>query len=378
MKNKLLKIAIVSDAIYPYNKGGKETRIYELSTRLAKKGHNIHVYCMKWWNERENHKAINNVHFHAICKFYPLYSGNRRSILEAFFFALSCFKLLFENFDVLEADHMPHLVLFPLKIVALLKGKKLFVTWNEVWGRKYWNEYLGSLGNIAYVIEWLSSRMPDEIISVSQHTKNKLINELKVKQKIHVIPNGIDYSVIKKIKPSIYKSDLIFAGRLLTHKNVDVLLRTIFLLKKSFPKIKAVIIGEGPEEKNLKTMITKLMLQKNVKMIGFLNNHADLYSFMKSSKVFVIPSTREGFGIVALEANACGIPFITTDHQNNATKDLISNYTNGHAIPLEEKKLFKVIRKYLLSRCSPDKYISAAKDYDWNELTNYIEDVYKK
>ena len=53
-----MKIAFVSDAIYPYNKGGKEKRIYEISTRLAKRSHNVHVFCMKWWKEKETHRIV--------------------------------------------------------------------------------------------------------------------------------------------------------------------------------------------------------------------------------------------------------------------------------------------------------------------------------
>ncbi len=45
----MLKIAIVSDVVYPYSKGGGEKRIYEISKRLAERGHEVTIYCMKWW-----------------------------------------------------------------------------------------------------------------------------------------------------------------------------------------------------------------------------------------------------------------------------------------------------------------------------------------
>ena len=94
MEASRMKMAFVSDAIYPYNKGGKEKRIYEISTRLAKRDHNVHVYCMKWWKEKENHRIENGVHLHAISRYYPLYSGKRRSIKGAIMFAFACFKLI--------------------------------------------------------------------------------------------------------------------------------------------------------------------------------------------------------------------------------------------------------------------------------------------
>src|SRR5437667_5889404 len=98
MKKKKLKIALVSDAIYPYNKGGKEKRIYEISTRLAKAGHEVHIYCMKWWKGKSNQRIENGVYLHAISPLYPLYSGQRRSIRQALLFSLACFKLIKEDF----------------------------------------------------------------------------------------------------------------------------------------------------------------------------------------------------------------------------------------------------------------------------------------
>jgi len=378
MKNKSKKMAIVSDAIYPYNKGGKEKRIYEISTRLAKAGYDVHIYCMKWWTGKSNIKKVNGVTLHAISKLYPLYSGERRSFLQAIFFSLACFKLIKEDFDLIDADHMPHLILFPLKIVTLLKRKKLYATWNEVWGRKYWVGYVGLRGYPSYWAEWLSARMPDEIIAVSEHTKDKLKKELKVKQKIVVVPNGIDLSYIKSIKPSKKRSDVIFAGRLLKNKNVDFIIKSIALLKKKYPNITCTIIGNGPEKLRLKKIVEKLKLQNNVIFYDFLEKQEDLYAMMKSSKVFSFPSTREGFGIVALEANAAGLPVITVNHRDNATKDLIVNHKNGHVINLDEKELAKNIMKYLSSNPATNNYIKSVEAYDWHSITKQVVEVYLK
>ena len=73
---------------------------------------------------------------------------------------------------------------------------------------------------------------------------------------------------------------------------------------------------------------------------------------MKSSKVFVLPSTREGFGIVVIEANACGIPVITINHKDNAARDLIEEGKNGFVCQLNEEEIAKRIKRILINNSS--------------------------
>lgn len=372
-KNK--KIAIVSDAIYPYNKGGKEKRIFELSQLLVKRGYTVTIYCMKWW-EGKNSKIENGVILHAISPLYPLYSGKRRSIKEAFLFSLHCLILLKENFDVIDVDHMPHLVLFTTKLVCMLKHKKMIVTWNEVWGKEYWQKYLGKLGIIAYIIELLSVKTPDHIISVSKYTTDRLKEILEVKLPITTIPNGINYSSIRNVGASSEKSDVIFAGRLLEHKHVDVLLRSIGILIKNYPNIRCIIIGEGPEKGQLEKLTNELHLTKHVIFKRVVEQDNDLYALYKSSRVFVLPSTREGFGRVVLEANAAGIPVITINHLENAARLLIEGKKNGLLCELTPESMSSAIEDVLFSHALYNHTEKYALPYDWDHLVDKIEGVY--
>ncbi|HEX8965966.1 MAG TPA: glycosyltransferase, partial [Patescibacteria group bacterium] len=190
-------------------------------------------------------------------------------------------------------------------------------------------------------------------------------------------PNGIDFENIQKVKSAKDSSGIVFAGRLLSNKNVDFFIKTVNQVKNIIPHVKAIIIGDGPERPKLKKMIKKLNLEKNVEMLGFLEHHNDLYSLMKSSKVFVFPSTREGFGIAALEANAAGIPVITTNHRNNATKDLITNGVNGYALPMKEDIFSEKVIGYITSKPRTSIYKDFAKNYDWDILTEKIKEIYQ-
>ncbi|MCX8008607.1 MAG: glycosyltransferase family 4 protein, partial [Patescibacteria group bacterium] len=195
-----MKIAFLSDALFPYNHGGKETRLYEISKRLAKKNHSVKIYCMKWWKEDKKSRLFDGVEHVAIAPYIPLYSGQRRSIRQAIVFALYTFGLLWQDFDILDVDHMPFLQLFTAKIVCLLKRKPLIATWHEVWGQSYWKHYLGWLGYIASFIERMSMALPDYIIAVSKKTADDIQGMNVFMRRLVVIPGGVDKKRIQRMR----------------------------------------------------------------------------------------------------------------------------------------------------------------------------------
>lgn len=365
-----MKIAFVSDAIYPYNKGGKEKRLYDITTRLAQRGHDVHIYCMKWWKGKENHRVENGVHLHAISPLYPLYSGDRRSIKQGILFGLACLKLIKENWDVIDVDHMPFFPVIFTKLVCLLKGKKMIASWHEVWGRKYWLDYLGWKGIPAFLIEQISFFMPDKIISISEMTTRRLKYYTNNKKTVITVPIGVDYERIRNVKPSHEKSDIIFAGRLLKNKNVDVLLQSVTLLKKLKTDIKCVIIGNGPEEENLHKLTEILHLQSNILFKQFVPTDEELFALMKSSKVFVLPSNREGFGLTTIEANACGIHVITAQHKDNAAQDLVKEF--GYICQVNAEKLANMINKII----TEEHRVKIMNKYSWPAIIDTLEKQY--
>jgi glycosyltransferase involved in cell wall biosynthesis len=319
-----MRIAFVTDAIHPYNKGGKETRIFELTTRLSQMGHDVHVYTMKWWDGKERTRLENGVTLHAISPKMALYHDERRSISEGILFGVATLKLLFESFDVVDVDHMPYFPLFFMRIVCAIKRKPMVATWHEVWGRDYWREYLGRMGFIAATMERLSVRLPDQIIAVSPHTAARLETILSSTKPVRNITNGIDARAIARLAPARETSDIIFVGRLLAHKNVDLLVRAVAEIHEVRPSIRCLIVGDGPERELLENLARELGVTSNIQFKGFVAKDRDKLRLLKASKVFALPSTREGFGIVALEAMACGLSVVTVDHPDNAARYLIT------------------------------------------------------
>jgi glycosyltransferase involved in cell wall biosynthesis len=266
---------------------------------------------MKWW-EGPSTRREGHVTFHAASRLHPIYTGERRSFREAIFFALGCLRLLWFRFDVLEADRFPNFHIFTLRVVAWIKRKPLTVTWHEVWGRDYWRQCLGRTAAMAWLVEWLSMRLPDHLIAASDQTGARLRAILGTRASISVVPNGIDLDGIRNSYPDVARVDLVTVGRFLPHKNVNVLLDSVALLHASGTPVTCRIIGDGPLREALHAQARKLGIEAASDFRRDVWEQKDVYALMKAARVAVFPTTREGFGIAVLEAIACGLPVVTT------------------------------------------------------------------
>jgi glycosyltransferase involved in cell wall biosynthesis len=370
-----MKIAFVYDVIYPYVKGGVEKRVWELAVRLASRGHEVHLFGMKFW-DGEDIIIRDGVFLHGVCRAQKIYTGGRRSIWQAVYFSIYLLlSLLNEKFDIIDCQQFPYFSCFSAKLISILKKTPLVITWHEVWDG-YWDEYLGWKGFGGKIIERMVSLLTQQCVAVSLTTKNNL-ESLGYPQEITIIPNGVDLQHIRLINPSDETSDIIFVGRLIKEKHIDLLVRAFGILSSEQPSRRLSIIGEGPEQDAITKIIQELSLEDRIFLKAFQANHDEIIARIKSAKVFVNPSTREGFGITVLEALACGIPVVTVDHPANAIRDLITE-KNGFTCSLSEKDLADTIR-IALQRYTQMKNdcIASASAYDWERITSDIETYYQ-
>ncbi len=361
-----MRIAYLCDVVYPWVKGGSERRNYEILTRISKKI-SSHIFTMKWWKGKARLKT-GNVYIHGVSN--PpksIYRGRRRSIKSALSYSIHIlFNLSKYRFDFVECSQSPFIHTIPAKIFSLIRGIPLIFTWHEVWNN-YWLKYLGPIGYFAKILERIILHFPKKIIAVSEKTKHDLLGIGIRKNKIVVIPNGIDLNLIRKIKPAKEKFDIIFVGRLVENKNVNFLLRSVAHLKKVKPKIKVAIIGDGPERIKLEKLSIKLGIKENLTFFGFLERYEDVIALMKSSKVFAFPSTREGFSIVCLEALACGLPVVAIRGQLGIK---IREGIDGFLTKFDESEFAKKILDAMSLKPINYKYIY---EYDWNEIAKKYE-----
>ena len=369
-----MKIAFLYDCVYPFKIGGVERRVWELARRLTNRGHEVHLFGMKFWEgsgtiEREG------VVIHGICPVPPLYPGGRRAILPAMAYSLHLFRpLLLERFDLIDAQEFPYFHCFIAKFSSVLKRTPLVITWHEVWG-DYWYKYLGGWGFFGKSIEWGAAHLSRNMVAVSPSTARDLCS-LGYRHEITIIPNGIDCGHIDAISPSPNISDIIFAGRFIKEKNVDLIIAAVDILRTEISDIRAVIVGDGPEKDALHRLVRERQLERNVTFTGFFDDPDAVIALMKASKVFVFPSIREGFGMAALEAMACGLPVVTVNHPQNATADLVTPET-GIIASLSPKSLSNAIRTCLQQRTQFSQGCRLkANDYDWELVVDRTERYY--
>jgi L-malate glycosyltransferase len=369
-----MKIAFVSDVIYPYVKGGVEKRVWEVAVRLAARGHEIHIFGMKYW-DGDDTLVSDGVVLHGVCLARPLYKEGRRTVGEALHFAISLIPaLLKERFDLIDCQQFPYLPALLVKPVCVFRRTRMVITWHEVWG-DYWYTYLGRAGIFGKLTEYMVSRLTSHTIAVSGTTATQL-EVIRPRIGTTVIPNGVDLREIMGITAAPDGADFIFAGRLIREKQVDLLIEAFRILSGDHPKCTLLIVGNGPEDVSLRARIHMAGLENSVRIVPFFPRHEDLIAQIKSARVFVIPSIREGFGITALEALACGIPVVTANHPANAVRELITEKT-GYLCELSPGGCARVLCEAL--RCHEEMRpacIAAAVHYDWDSIAAECERYY--
>jgi glycosyltransferase involved in cell wall biosynthesis len=374
-KSHLPVVALVSDAIFPYNCGGREIRYHELIRRLARHAE-LHVYTMRWWDGPRVRKE-EAVTLHGISRLHPMYTRNRRSLRQAIFFALACTRLLTSRFDVLEADHMPLLQILVLRLVATIKRKRFVVTWHEVWGRSYWRQYLGRPGLVAWFIEYLAMRLPDHIIAASSHTAERLYARLGARISVTIAPNGIDLEAVRDSYPHHATTDLVVVSRLMPHKRINMLLDAVALLRAEDQFVTCRVIGDGPEREELRSHAQRLGIEQAVEFRHDVREQKEVYELVKAAKVFVLPSAREGFGIAVLEAIACGVPVVTTSAPDNLAQHLVARSPHGIVCDSTASAISDAVKLLLADRCSPMGEDSDDDDlwlaeYNWDDIANRV------
>ncbi len=319
-----IKVAFVYDLIYPYSKGGVERRVSDLARGLAVRNHDVHVFGAKHWAGPAN-VVSEGVTLHGIRSPVPPHRrSGTRSVIQAMAFAISLPAGLWRvRPEVVDVQSMSPLSCVVTLTVCRLLRIPVVVTWHEVWG-PYWNSYLGFWGYLGRAVERSITRLGKNHVAVSGLTARRLA-DVDTKT-VAIIPNGIDVDRFDSVPSGTSDRDVIYVGRMVSHKKLSTLIDAMWILKTRGRAPSLSLIGDGPETGALTAMASGL---GNIEFLGEIESEEAMWSLIKGSRVFVMPSRREGFGLAVLEALACGTPVIVTRHPDNAAVELVEEGVNG-------------------------------------------------
>ncbi len=185
--------------------------------------------------------------------------------------------------------------------------------------------------------------------------------------------NGIDFSLLKPVKdPDSVKScfnfnedDIVIgtSANIRDWKRIHYILETIYAINN--PRIKAIIIGEGPEKRNLESLSIKLGLSEQIVFTGKVFNVAD---FLQIMDVFILPSNSlESFGNSAVEAISLGLPTVVMEDGGGLIEHIIDGKTGF--IAKDKDDLISIVRKLCLDKELRRKIGKAGKDYVRNKYS---------
>jgi glycosyltransferase involved in cell wall biosynthesis len=173
-----------------------------------------------------------------------------------------------------------------------------------------------------------------QIIAISEDIKSRAREDLQCQRDIEVIHYGLatpHFEEKSRSELGLPEGEviLITIGRLIKRKALDDLLMALAELEHPGPRL--LIIGEGPEEKQLRDLAGRLGLSSQVQFLGAIWGERK-FQYLAAADIFVLPSAHEGFGLVFLEAMHCGLPVIASS--TGGQTDFLKDGETGFLVPV--------------------------------------------
>jgi glycosyltransferase involved in cell wall biosynthesis len=323
-----MRVCIAYDVLYPLNVGGAERWYRELAELLAAEGHEVTYLTFRLWHPGSE-PEVPGVSVIPVSRGMDLYtSGGRRRIIPTLVFAAGVFRHLLRHGRRYDVVHTSGLHLAVLPAAAIRRGRyRLVVDWFEVWTREYWREYLGRVGGwIGWALQRAAIRATDRAVSFSQLHKERL-RELGFQREIYTV-EGLIPSELQAKEPEPASPVFFFAGRHIPEKQVPSLVPALARARERLPELRGEIYGDGPERPRVLELIEALGLDGACSAPGFVPRD-QLERALARSLCLVLPSRREGYGLVVVEAAAKGVPSIVVRAPDNPAVELVEEGVNG-------------------------------------------------
>ncbi len=353
--------------------GGAEVLTHELAKRFVQHGHNVTMFVTSYLNcrDKEVTDGVEIIRSKPIAISLP-YSPTH--FIRSFLF----YQAHKNMFDIVidELHGIPFFTPF------YVKKKKIFLVCEvaqDIWDRMF-SFPINVFGK--FIEKWYISFYKNiPVFTISPSTKDDLLRLGIAGKDITILPMGINRVDIPKIKKEKFPT-FIFVGRLNRMKGVIDAIDAFALFVKKYPQAKLWIVGRGED-----TFITQLVdlikqknIEKNIQLFGFVDQKKK-FELMSRAHAILVPSIREGFGLIVPEANSVGTPAIV--YNVPGLKDTVKDWVNGLITKENSARgLCEAMELIISKKEKYDKMLILAKkeseNYNWDNTAKVALQVLEK
>jgi glycosyltransferase involved in cell wall biosynthesis len=322
-----MRICVIYDCLFPFTVGGAERWYRNLAEALARAGHDVTYLTLRQWDEQP---AVDGVRVVAVGPRMELYTkSGRRQITPPLRFGAGVLWHLLRygrRYDVVHTASFPYFSLLAAAAVRRLGRYRLFCDWHEVWSHDYWREYLGHAGWIGSAVQRLCAHAHQRAFCFSSLYAGRLRAE-GLRGTITVLEG--EYSGPLQPRPPGERAPLVvFAGRHIPEKRAPSVVGAVATAAELVPGLEGIVFGDGPERGAVLDEIERRDAAAIVSAPGFVAPEV-ITGALSRALCMLLPSSREGYGMVVVEAAACGTPSILVTGADNAALELLSEGVNG-------------------------------------------------
>ena len=329
-----MRICLVYDCLFPYTVGGAERWYRNLGERLAAEGHEVTYLTLRQWKPGES-AEVSGVRVVTAGPRMELYAaGGRRRILPPLVFGAGVLWHLLRHggrYDVVHTASFPYFSLLAAALVRPLRRFRLVVDWHELWSRAYWLEYLGPVGGrVGDLVQTLCLRVPQRAFCFSRLHERRL-RDAGVNGELTLL-EGEYAGPLEPREPQPAEPVVVFAGRHIPEKRVPAIVPALALARERIPELRGEILGDGPDRDEVLRLRSEHGLDGALDVPGRVEPER-VERELARALCMLLPSRREGYGLVVVEASAAGTPSIVVADEDNAATDLVSEGENGYIAP---------------------------------------------
>jgi glycosyltransferase involved in cell wall biosynthesis len=368
--------------------GGGEAVIYNLAMAMHKRGHQVNVICQRLKDHKSEDTGLKGLSIDRIEPQVEYAGETSRSISNNMLFILNTtirgMKVIKKNrVELIHANFYGPAIAG--SILSRFYNIPLVKTVHHIYIPEYWKQYreknrapyYSSVAGRLFQKLYLMTPV-DRIHSVSAATSTDL-HQYGIKWPMQIIPNGIDISEYDNYFENEYAQYILFIGRLVFHKNLEVVIDSFVEVQARFPSSKLIIVGTGPMEAELRAMVARLGLKDNIQFAGGIDHKEKLELLSKCTAV-VLPSLVEGFGLVLLEAFAMRKPVLVSNI--GALPEMVNEGFDGYILPPYDshewsEKILLLLSDQLMCKSMGERgRQKVEKKYNINYISGLMESLY--